>query len=160
MVRLVRGSSINTEICGIFIDHGTISRWAPGKPPLTWLWGVNYDAPRSPLFTADGAESASPLMSTAATWHAAQAAYNRQGIASRQQVRLLAYRAAMASQAPKSLLARWRWALDIWTPADRSVFDHKMNQVFRARLKQWKGLKAFMQGNNMWQANSGELGHG
>ena len=44
--------------------------------------------------------------------------------------------------------------------ADRQLYDKMMNQGFWAMLKGWKGLKAALEKNHDFQANSGELGHG
>ena len=178
MVRIVRGSSLNTEISGIFIDKADMalrfndqSRLPSGlalneqrsatpgagkNRAMPCLWGVNYRAPAMPMnYTRSG-----KLVDAVSTWNLAKHAFGNIGFAARLPARLFAYRLAAANHAPKALLARWRWKLDIWTSEDRKVFDANMNKAFHAMLKQWKGLKQFMAKDHDLQPNSGELGNG
>lgn len=175
MVRIVRGSSLNTEISGIFIDkadaprcfndqrnatlneqRSTASEAAGRNPPMPCLWGVSYRAPEMPMdYTRSG-----KLVDAVSTWHLAKDAFGPLGFTARWPARLFAYRLAAANHAPKALLARWRWRLDIWKKRDRKVFDTNMNLAFWAMIKQWKGLKQFMAKNHDLQPNSGELGKG
>jgi len=46
---------------------------------------------------------------------------------------MLAYRAALAADAPAALLAHWRWRLPYWTAEDRKEFEQTMA---RARVAQ------------------------
>ncbi|NNM88618.1 MAG: hypothetical protein HKL95_08875 [Phycisphaerae bacterium] len=156
MVRIVRGSSINTEICGIFIDKADAPRTQFDVQAMPCLWGVNYRAPEIPISYSPNANIAAAM----SLWRAARCAFGSLGFTARWSARLLAYRDAVANKAPAALLARWRWKLDIWTQRDRKVFDTNMNKAFRAMLKQWKGLKQFMAKNHELQPNSGELGKG
>ncbi len=178
MVRIVRGSSLNTEISGIFIDKADMalrfndqSRLPSGlalneqrsatpgagkNRAMLCLWGVNYRAPEMPInYTQSG-----KLVDAVSTWDLAKNAFGNLGLAARWPARLFAYRLAAANHAPKALLARWRWKLDIWTTQDRKVFDVNVNKAFRAMLQQWKGLKQFMAKDHDLQPNSGELGNG
>jgi hypothetical protein len=156
MVRIVRGSSLNTEISGIFIDKADAPRTEFDRVPMPCLWGVNYRAPEIPLDYKPNIKVAAAM----STWREAKHAFGRIGFTARWPARLLAYRAAAANNAPAALLARWRWRLDIWTKQDRKVFDANMNKAFRAMLKQWKGLKQFMAKNHDLKPNSGEMGNG
>ncbi|MGC9261085.1 MAG: hypothetical protein ACP5I8_13550 [Phycisphaerae bacterium] len=178
MVRIVRGSSLNTEISGIFIDKADMalrfndqSRLPSGlalneqrsatpgagkNQAMLCLWGVNYRAPEMPIsYTQSG-----KLVDAVSTWDLAKHAFGNLGLAARWPVRLLAYRAAAYHKAPAALLARWRWKLDIWAQPDREVFDTNMDKAFHAMLKQWKGLKQFMAKDHDLQPNSGKLGKG
>ncbi len=157
MVRIVRGSSVNAELCGIFIDRADVPRTIFDNKAMTCLWGVNYCAPNVPN-TPGGVIPRGHFITSA--WQHAKHAFGRSGLAARATARLLAYRDAVAHHASPALLARWRWRLDIWKPQDRSEFNHMMNKAFWAMLKQWKGLKAFMTKDHELQSNSGELGHG
>ncbi len=178
MVRIVRGSSLNTEISGIFIDKADMAlrfndqrnaalneqrTTTPGVPgtdgnnqPMPCLWGVNYRAPEIPADYMPNAKVAAVV----SVWQLAEHAFGDRGFAARWPARLLAYCDAVANKAPAALLTRWRWKLDIWTHQDRKVFDTHMNQAFWAMLKGWKRLKAALEKNHDFQANSGELGHG
>jgi hypothetical protein len=175
MVRIVRGSSINTEICGIFLDQAdralrpndqrnaalneqrsTTPGTAGSHAPLHCMWGVQYRLPKMPIDLTEN----TALLAAESIFHLARHAFGNSGFNARWNARLLAYRAAAANKAPPELLARWRWRLDIWTQRDRQQFDTKMNQAFRARLAQWKGLKQFMAKNHDLKPNSGEMGNG
>jgi len=46
--------------------------------------------------------------------------------------RVLAYRAALAAQAPAALLANWRWQLCLWSDADHADFDAAMQKAHTA----------------------------
>ena len=148
MVRIVRGSSINTEICGVFIDRADAPRTAFDDKAMTGFGGVDYCPPPMP----SGSPVAPAILSL---WRAAKHSF----INLRQYARFMAYRYAMTHHAPAALLTRWRWRLDLWTPADRQLFDKMMNQGFWAMLKGWKGLKQFMIKTHSFQENSGKLGN-
>ena len=156
MVRIVRGSSLNTEICGVFIDRASAPRTPFDDKSMTGFGGVDYCPPPMPS-EPSGRPVAPAILSL---WHVAKHSFGKAGINFRQYTRFMAYRYAVAHHAPAALLARWRWRLDIWTTNDRAIFDHKMNKGFWAMLKGWKGLKASLEKNHDFQANSGELGHG
>ena len=156
MVRIVRGASLNAEISGIFVDKIAAKPTLFDHQPMPCLWGVNYRAPEAALNFA----RSSKLTDAVSTWHLANDAYGRLGFTARWPARLFAYRLAAASHAPKPLLARWRWCLDMWNTRDRTEFNAHMNKAFRAMLKRWKGLKEFMAKNHELQPNSGELGNG
>jgi hypothetical protein len=156
MVRIVRGSSLNTEISGIFIDKSDAPRTGFDRAPMPCLWGVNYRAPEVPLAYQPDRN----VVTAMSIWHLAKHAFGNRGLAARWPARMLAYRAAVANKAPAALLARWRWRLDIWAQQDREVFDTNMNKAFHAMLRQWKGLKAFMAKDHDLQPNSGEMGTG
>ncbi len=156
MIRLDRNASLDTILQAVFIDPEMVkSRWPSGftNKPMADMGGVRYFPPK---LSVDPANDLQPAM---AVWQATRQAFGVGGGAHRWLARLLCYRYAVAHHAPAKLLANWRWHLDIWTLPDRKVFDHKMNQAFRARLKGWKGLRAFMQKDGDLQANSGEIGH-
>ena len=48
--------------------------------------------------------------------------------------RVLAYRAALAAQAPPALLANWRWQLCFWSDTDRASFDAAMSKAHTASV--------------------------
>ena len=156
MVRIVRGSSLNTEISGIFIDKADAKPTPSDRQAMPCLWGVSYRPPELPIIYTPG----SKLVEAVSTWDLAKHAFGNLAFTARRPARLFAYRLAAANHAPKALLARWRWRLDIWTRQDRTVFDTNMNKAFHAMLQQWKGLEQFMAKNHELQPNSGELGNG
>ena len=159
MVRIVRGSSVNTEICGIFIDRAAAPRTPFDSKAMTGFGGVDYCPP--PISTGPSGSSGSPVIpAIVSLWHVAKRSFGTSGVNIRQYARFMVYRYAVAHHAPSALLARWRWRLDIWTPADRLLFDKMMNKGFWAMLKGWKGLKEALEKNHDFQSNSGELGHG
>lgn len=50
--------------------------------------------------------------------------------------RVLAYRAALAAQAPPALLANWRWQLGFWSGTDHADFDAAMQKAHTASASQ------------------------
>ena len=154
MVRIARGSSINAEICGIFIDRADATRDAAEEQAMYWFGGVDYCPPLTPRVYLQRQPTFFRL------WQAAQYAFGPAGFRRRHEALFLAYRAAVARHALPALQARWRWRLDRWTRDDRQTFDHMMNKGFWAELKGWKGLKEFMIKGHSWQSNSGRLGNG
>ncbi len=153
MVRLDRNASLDTILQAVLIDPEIAKPDLFTGKPMADMGGVRYSPPKLPV---DPANDLQPAM---AVWQVTWQAFGVGGGAHRRLARLLCYRYAVAHHAPAKLLANWRWHLDIWTPPDRKVFDHKMNQAFRARLKGWNGLRAFMEKDGDLQANSGEMGH-
>ncbi len=121
MVCIRRNYSLNTILSGFFLDLLTAKPpLHPSDSPCAWLAGVTYQPPNAPfLSSVDGAfAAAEDLWRTARVtlwcpWSARLA-------------ELLAYRTAWDKGAPAPLLARWRWRLDVWTPADRQYFNDAM----------------------------------
>ncbi len=56
-------------------------------------------------------------------------------------LRMLCYRAAVAAGAEANLLANWRWKLALWTPADRSDFQKRMQAAYNKLLADNPELK-------------------
>ncbi len=153
MIRLDRNASLDTILQAVFIDPEIVKPDLFTNRPMTDMAGVQY---RPPAISAD---PTGDLATAISVWQAAKRAFGPGGGTHRRLARLLCYRYAVANHASAKLLANWRWHLDIWKPEDRKVFDHTMNQAFRARLKGWKGLRAFMEKDGDLQANSGEMGN-
>ncbi len=89
LVRIVRGSSVNAELCGIFIDRADVPRTIFDNKAMTCLWGVDYCAPKIPK-TPGGAIPRDHFITS--TWQHTKHAFGRSGFAARATARLLAYR--------------------------------------------------------------------
>jgi hypothetical protein len=155
MVRLVRGSSLNTEICGVFIDRLDVSKkFADDFYPHQDIdfGSVCYQAPPLPAKLGRGAQA------VLAAWRAARHSFGSRGTDFRTPTELECYRYAAASGLPAPLLARMRWRLDIWIRHDRLVFDSEMDKAFWSWINYSKQLRAIMAKYGQLQPNSGELG--
>ena len=76
------------------------------------------------------------LTAARALWQQLDASYDKVGNAAFQwPLRLLAYRAAVAANAPASLLANWRWHLPLWTPEDHQNFTTSMAAIYAEQVK-------------------------
>ena len=74
------------------------------------------------------------LTAARALWAALDAAQGRSGSETGQtRGQVLAYRAALAAQAPEALLTNWRWHLGFWSAADRADFDRAMSEASKAQ---------------------------
>ena len=86
-----------------------------------------YAPPAVPLSAPKEADT---LTAARALWSALEAAQGRSGSETVQtRGRVLAYRAALAAQAPDALLANWRWHLSLWSQADHADFDRAMSEA-------------------------------
>ncbi|MBI2301854.1 MAG: hypothetical protein HYU66_23365, partial [Armatimonadetes bacterium] len=104
-VRIERNDSLNTILQGLFIDRLS----GPAAPaealPGAWLGNARYGPPPSePWASLDPA------------------------------TRILAYRAAIASGDHEAALARRRWAIPLWTAADRQEFVQVMARARQSLL--------------------------
>ena len=133
-VRVARNNSFNTILSGVFLDTIGSDKVVANKQDLAAMNGVSYRAPQwnTPSSAVAVSSPASRLLPTLAVAEAVWSSLDTstdcpiQSVAMPQVYRLLAYRAALAAQAPSSLLASWRWNLGIWTQEDRTDFDSTM----------------------------------
>jgi hypothetical protein len=155
MIRIVRGSSLNTEICGVFTDRLDVSKKFADDletGPEIGFGSVCYQAPPLP------AKLGRRVSAVLAAWRAARHSFGSRGTDFRTPAELECYRYAVAAKLPSPLLARMRWQLDIWTPHDRTVFDSEMNKAFWSWVKHPKQLREVMTKAGQLKLNSGELG--
>lgn len=159
--KIARNHSFNTMCSAVFIDRlsGIGTRY--DTRPLAWLGTVKYAPPEPPLpsgvatpvtpsaASATAASKSLPdkamsdttslsheVLRAQGLWTAVTLALDRPGIAAWQRpARLLAFRAAHSSGAPKALLSHWRWNLGLWTNADRDEFRTVMVQARQSQLK-------------------------
>ena len=67
----------------------------------------------------------------------------KDGVAMQNEFRLAAYQAALAADAPTSLLANWRWKMAWWTPADRQAHYEILRTAFDKRTEMIKNHEPF-----------------
>ncbi len=75
-----------------------------------------------------------PTLSAAdALWEKLDQSFAKRAIAGLQfPLRIVAYRAAVAGQAPEELLNTWRWQIAIWTKEDRDAFEKAIADAYKA----------------------------
>jgi hypothetical protein len=154
MVRLTKGTSLNLEVLGVFIDRADARRMPADHRAMTGFGGVNYGPPTLPK----GYANKPPEIFT--IWEAAKHSFGAGGMEMRESIREMCYRYAVAHNLPSAVRARMRWRLDIWRPGDRRIFNDTMDLSFQKMLSGWKGLKAFLVKTGQWEPNAGELKKG
>jgi len=124
-----RGTKRLTLIAILRLRPGGLDGFAQGSRPLPAAFAA-YVPPAMPPPTPGEADM---LTAARALWSALDTAAGRTGAETVQtRGRILAYRAALASQAPPALLANWRWQLGLWSDADRADFDAAMSKAHTA----------------------------
>ncbi len=144
-IKIARNGSFCTLCSAVMIDRLTGPPLPYWRTVMLWGGGLTY-VPPPPEPEHDAEPSAPALAARTITarelWSAAEAAWKRHGgaIAQREN-RLAAYRAAAADPASGALLANWRWAVPLWTQAERAEFRDVMAlawhkaQVFSPALR-------------------------
>jgi hypothetical protein len=98
--------------------------------PLTWMEDATYGAPA----IVDGKDAPrNPEALTAARdlWKQLDdAAWKKGGLGLQWPMRLQALRVAVAAGAPPSLIANWRWKLNLWNQTERSEWQETMRMAF------------------------------
>jgi sugar lactone lactonase YvrE len=132
LIQVSRNGSHNTICNGVFLDRRGPSPQPYGGDYMVNMGYVVYLPPAvsTPAQTSGAVESRE-LQAARALWSALDEAagdgllatdINREHTA-----RMLAYRAAVAQQAPAAWLGNWRWQLPLWSSEDREVFKHVMH---------------------------------
>ena len=108
---------------------------APIQPPkaLSWMNGVVYSAPAIEDTPVDSMSphNTETITAARALWTGLDAAAWKQGGSAMQRsMRLQALRAAIAADAPASLVANWRWKLGLWNEAERTQWSETMQRAF------------------------------
>lgn len=93
-----------------------------------------YVPPAVPVAVPGEAETLTAARALWSVWGAAEASgSSAPGL---ERGRVLAYRAALAAQAPPALLASWRWQLGFWSDTDHADFDAAMQKAYTASASQ------------------------
>ena len=129
-----RNHSNGTTMAGVMLDALPDSKNAatPAPLPLPWMNGVTYDAPA----IEDEGNARDPQLLAAARnlWSELDEAASKKGGQKFQRpLRLQALRAAVAAGASPSLVANWRWNLQIWDESDRTTWNETMKRAFPAK---------------------------
>ena len=93
---------------------------------------MTYAAPA--IEEAENARDPQLLAAARALWSELDAAvWNKGGQKFRRPLRLQALRAAVAAGASPSLVANWRWNLQLWDESDRSTWNETMQRAFPSK---------------------------
>ena len=129
-----RNHSNGTTLAGVMLDalpdpkNGAI---APTTAPtlLPWMNGAAYDAP--PIEEAGNARDPQLLAAARNLWAGLdEAVWEKGGQRFQTPLRLQALRAAVAAGASPSLVANWRWNLQLWDESDRTIWNETMKRAF------------------------------
>jgi hypothetical protein len=124
-LEVARGQSLNTILNAVHIDRLAGPQSHFYGAPLGCMGHVRYDPPEVPKAETLSARVAD----VAARWETlTEVGAMGSNSPHLRADRVLAYRAAAEAGAPPELLSAWRWAVPIWTPADRSEWVEKMKQ--------------------------------
>ncbi len=126
---VMRGTKRLTLIAILRPRPAGLGGFPQGPRPLPSAFAA-YAPPAVPPPAPGEAET---LTAARVLWSALDTAAGRTGAETGQtRGRILAYRAALASQAPPALLANWRWQLCLWPDADHADFDAAMSKAHAA----------------------------
>lgn len=128
-----RNHSNGTTMAGVMLDPlpdpKNPATAAPSNQPLPWMNGVAYDAPA--IEDAPSAKNPQLLAAARKLWSQLdEAAWKKGGQGVQRPLRLQALRAAIAAGASPSLVANWRWNLQMWDEADRTSWNETMKRAF------------------------------
>jgi len=124
-VRLARNGSLNMAVQGMFLDPVAGPKSDNVYSNLDGLPLSDYRPPSAKPDAAVAASRSYQLWELLDQRHS----YSAKDIAMQWPYRIMAYRYAEAHDFPEHLLARWRWKLCIWLPADRHAFDAIMQST-------------------------------
>lgn len=124
-VRLKRNYGYWMTVAGMFLDRLSGPKGFAGWTNLDGLPITNYRPVPYKI---------TPTIAASAAWKLwrlsnRQASYSKRDLPAQWPARVLAYRYAQAHHFPPALLARWRWWLNIWLPADRAAFNQAMTAL-------------------------------
>ncbi len=136
-----RNNSFNTTCSAVFMDRLAGQKAEFDDLACPSLEYITYEAPNIPLAFST---SENPI------WKSSRLIWERIAASSAMMnpamtgYRFLAYRAAIASNAPESALANWRWQACLWTQNDRDEFTAKMAEGWRKFLERNPAYLAFV----------------
>lgn len=140
-VHVAKNNSLNTLVAGVFLDKIGGPKARGDNDIMPAMYEVRYDPPDpdAPPLTSNVPLPPPPVLTPAqtATLRAARLLWDSLDAAQADSVsapwqtsyRVLAYRAATASQASPHLQENWRWHLRLWTEGDRLWFDRNVALV-------------------------------
>ena len=128
-INLGRNYSLNAICSAVMIDRLAGEPTPLDALPLPSLQYVQYERPTVPENlrenTSDGVQKAAEL------WDSAGCQESPLGVRSAPAMARLAYRQALAVNAPEELLANWRWRLAFWTPQDKQQYREAIAEAWK-----------------------------
>ena len=125
-----RNHSNGTTMAGVMLDALPDPKTPATAPaqPLPWMNGVAYDAPT----IEDATDAKDPqLLAARNLWSKLdEAMWKKDGQVVQRPLRLQALRAAIAAGASPSLVANWRWNLQLWNDDERATWNDTMKRAF------------------------------
>ena len=127
-----RNHSNGTTMAGVMLDALPDPKNGTTAPaPLPWMNGVAYDAP---TIEEGNARDPQLLAATRNLWSELDEAVGKKGGQKFERpLRLQALRAAIAAGASPSLVANWRWTLQLWNESDRTTWNETMQRAFPSK---------------------------
>ena len=129
-----RNHSNGTTMAGVMLDALPDPKSEATATPalLPWMNGVAYGAPAIETTGAAGATGDAQWLAAARDlWSSLdEAVWKKGGQRFDRPLRLQALRAAVAANAPPSLVANWRWNLQLWDESDRATWNQTMKDAF------------------------------
>jgi RNA polymerase sigma factor (sigma-70 family) len=128
-IRVASNYSQMVSVQALFFDRADFTGPDSVAPAPSYMNGISCNPPQpAPGRANDSAQ----LRSARALWAALDAKYAA-APALQMPYRMQAFRAALAADADRDLLANWRWNLHLWTPQDRAQWEKLMAEA-RKRL--------------------------
>ena len=126
-----RNHSNGTTMAGVMLDEmpnpETEAKTTPAVLP--WMNGVAYAAPA--IQNASDARDPQQLAAARALWADLDGAvWKKAGQNFQRPLRLQALRSAVAAGASPSLVANWRWNLQLWNEDERATWNETMKRAF------------------------------
>ena len=126
-----RNHSFGVTLNAVFLDPLAAPDASTTAKPLSWMHGVAYGAPVIDEAEIAQSEDAATVQAARELWaELDRVQWDKSGSGVQWPMRLGALRAAQSAGAPASLLANWRWQMDIWSEADRADWNETMARAF------------------------------
>ena len=133
-----RNHSNGTTLAGVMLDAlpdpNAPAPQAQAQAPaaLPWMNGVTYAAPA--IQESENARDPQQLAAARELWADLDGAvWKKAGQNFQRPLRLQALRSAVAAGASPSLVANWRWNLQLWNDNERATWNETMKRAFPAR---------------------------
>jgi len=132
-LRVARNNSLNTICSAVFIDKMLPIPRQEDDMQTLFLGGVRYDPSAAPMTK----ESAASVTASLDLWRGLDTSPSPMQMS----FRLMAFRNATRAGVSPTLLANWRWHLNLWQDSDRAEFARAMTAAHTSLLQLQPQLK-------------------